>query len=189
MEDPVAKIRQECWDQALHTFATAHIFERRARSLRWRLRALTFLGIAVPATVGGVIIAFGTNDQSLLVILWLAGILGLVQLIGSIWALVAKWDDAYAYALESIAENHRFSNSFASLGKNPPAPDELRTRQDFLEADNGHRRDSDYKQGITEEEKRRGMRAGLLQFRRTCVACGEIPVSLRASDCGVCGQF
>lgn len=50
-----------------------------------------FLGIAVPAAVGGVVFSFG-NARVLPWILGIAGVLGTVQLIATIWSVVAEWN-------------------------------------------------------------------------------------------------
>jgi mobilome CxxCx(11)CxxC protein len=189
-QDPADAVRKHCWEEAFHGFATAHMFEHRAHSLRWKLRTLAFLGIAVPASVGALVLAFGVNDSAVPVVLTIAGILSILQLVGSIWSLTSKWEDQYAYALQSITANHRLSDSFKELGERPPATfDELKTRAAFLDADNGHRSGLDYQQGLTDAEKRRGHRAALRQFRKKCATCSIVPDSLEPTDCGTCGKF
>jgi len=183
------KLREKCWNDAFYTFGTAWIFEKRASKLRRRLRILTFLGIAVPLALGGTVASFGLDFKYLGLIILLAGILSIVQLIGSVWALVAKWEDEYAYSLESVVGNYGLSNKFKELGENPPQSEELRIKISLLDAENRLRKDSDYKHVITEKEKRMGHRAALRQFHRACVACKEIPTSMKSSDCDVCGNF
>lgn len=166
------------------------MFERRARPLRWKLRALTFLGIATPLALGGLVAAFGVNDRAVPVALWIAGVLGIVQLIGSAWSLTAKWDDQYAYAIQSIADNHRLADDFKALGQRPPADlSELTTRAAVLDAENRTRSNQDYAQGLSDKEKRRGHRAALQQFQRKCATCGVVPTTMDAGDCGTCGKF
>jgi mobilome CxxCx(11)CxxC protein len=166
------------------------MFEQRARPLRRQLRALTFLGVATPLALGALVAAFGVNDRAVPVALWIAGVLGIVQLIGSAWSLTAKWDDQYAYALQSIADNHRLSDDFKALGERPPSDlSELTTRAAVLDAENQTRSTLDYAQGLTDKEKRRGHRAALHQFQRQCATCGVKPTSMDASDCGTCGRF
>lgn len=180
-------LRQQCWDNALHALGTSAIFERRANTYRQRLRLLTFLGIVVPLAVGGMVLSFGTAPNYLPIVLTVAGILGLIQLIGSAWALVARWDDSLAYALESTTSNSRIANEYEQLARNPPT--DIDTRVQIITAEDRLRSDLDTKQGITEEEKRRGMRAALRQYKRPCATCGKIPDSMIATDCPTCGQF
>jgi mobilome CxxCx(11)CxxC protein len=183
------KTREKCWNEAFYAFGTAWIFEKRASRLRGRLRILTFLGIAVPLALGGTVASFGLDFRYLGLIIILAAILSIIQLIGSAWALVAKWEDEYAYSLESAVINYGLSNKYKELGENLPESEELRIKMSLLDAENRLRKDSDLKHVITEKEKRMGHRAALRQFRRTCVACGEIPTSMKGSDCNVCGDF
>lgn len=188
--DTTDVIRKDCWDQAIYAYGTAWIFEQRAKRSRLLLRLLDFLGIAVPVTVGGIILSFGTTPNYLPYIITAAGVLSIVQLVMSVWSLVARWEDALVYAEQSISSNHRLSREYESLGKNPPPelPD-LRLRHTLLEKENQLRSELDNKQGLTEKEKRAGLRAGLRQFQRRCVACGQIPQSMKPSDCDVCGNF
>jgi mobilome CxxCx(11)CxxC protein len=180
----------QCWDSAIHNFGTAYVFECRARRLRAMLRKLTFLGIIVPVFVGGIVTTYGTQFKYIGWVLSLAGILGLIQLVASIWALIAKWDDEYAYAQESTSSNYDLSNRFKTLAQNPPSTiAEFKTKLEFLNAENQRRSDLDYRQAITDAEKRKGLRAALRSFERACTACKKVPTSMEPSECDVCGKF
>lgn len=179
-------VRQTCWQRAVHAYGSAAIFERRAQGLQRRLKALTFLGIAVPVTVGGVIMSFGLATPNLGTILIAAGVLSIAQLVGSIWSLVSRWDSSLAYALESATENHRLSSQFEKLGVTAPA--DLAVRFEWSEAAYQARSDTDVRQTITPSEKRYGLRVGLQRFQRSCVACGQIPDPGRPTACSTCGK-
>lgn len=184
------KLREKCWKEAIYTFGTASIFEKRASRLRKLLKMLTFLGIAVPIFLGGTITSFGVDFKYLGLIIVIASILGIAQLVGSVWALVAKWEDEYAYSQESTVSNYSLSKNYRELGENPPSAfEEFRINTSLLDTENRIRCDSDYKHSISDKEKRRGHRATLRQFRRACDACKKIPASMKASDCDVCGNF
>lgn len=180
-------IRQECWRRAVEAFGTAHIFEDRARSNRCKLRLLEFSGLAVPLLVGVAVLAFGLEAEFLDEAVTAAAIAAGLQLVVTLWALVAGWDDEFGYAKESAADNHRLSKLFAKLARTDP--DDLETQFEIRDAEYTAREQSDYQRGITEKEKRKGMRAGLRRFQRQCSACGEVPESLEPSDCSVCGNF
>src|SRR5215213_3709032 len=109
--------RQECWKLALEAFGTKYIFEKRAAKLRRQLNLLTFFGIAVPATVGAIVLSFSAVPSLLPYVLTLAGILGVAQVVVTVWSVVYKWQDELVYASESINANDRLSSSFAWLGK------------------------------------------------------------------------
>ncbi len=153
-----------------------------------RLRTLTFLGIVVPAFVGGVVVASG--DKYLWIILTIASILGLFQLVMSIWAAAAKWDDAFAYATESLTSNQQLSNAYKDLASNPPSSAAAFRRQlKPINIENKYREAQDLKQGITGAEKKAGLRAALRQFQSKCVDCRNVPTSMEPTDCPICGKF
>lgn len=184
------KTRQACWDHALLCFGTAYIFERRANDLRGRVRLLTFLGIVVPVSVGSVVASFGTNTPVLPFVLVTAGVLSLLQLIGSVWSLAAKWNDALAYTMKSNSTNKSLSLRYRDLAENPPLDDTAFSHQfQLLQTEYRRQSEDDENQGVTEKEKRRGMRAGLREFQRKCSACHKVPVSMKPTDCDVCGNF
>lgn len=184
------ELKNRCLDNALYAFGTAFIFEKRASKYKKRFNCLAFLGIAVPALFGGFVLSFGADFPFKALVLILTSVLGLFQLVFSIWSLVAKWDDAFAYAQESVSANYRLSANFNELAANPP--DNLKDFEisyRLLKIENDFRIDRDNQQYITEKEKRMGMRAGLRQFKRACAACKQVPVSLKSTNCDVCGNF
>jgi mobilome CxxCx(11)CxxC protein len=183
-------LREDCWTQALYAFGTAAIFEQRSRILGRKLRVLDFLGIGVPLAVGGVVTSFSLASQHLELAVLIAGIVSVPQLILTAWSLVSRWEDSYAYALESMADNYRFAQKYESLGRNPPNNlREFQFRRELLNAESSYRDSLDYKQGLSDKEKRRGMQVALRQYQRPCAGCGEVPKSLKPTDCSVCGQF
>jgi len=183
-------LKKICLDNALYAFGTAYIFEKRASKYKRIFNILTFLGIVVPASFGGLVLSFGTDFRFKEIIILIISILGLLQLVLSIWSLVAKWDDSLAYAQESLSANYRLSANFKELAENPP--DNLKDFEisyRFLKVENDSRNDRDNQQLVSGKEKRMGMRAGLRQFKRVCAVCHQVPVSLKPSDCEVCGNF
>jgi mobilome CxxCx(11)CxxC protein len=183
-------ICQESWDRAVHAYGIAAVFQKRAKSYGSLIRALTFMGIIVPLLIGGVVVGFGIHASHLEFLLGIAAFVGLIQLFCSAWSLVYKWDDKLAYSLESAAENLALSSEFEELGKlaTHPPPD-LEVRSAAAKAKDEARRASDAKQGLWEQQLRIAHRAGLRQFRRACVKCGQIPYSMEPTDCPVCGRF
>lgn len=187
--DPTSQIRSECWESAFHLFGTKCIFEQRTHALRLRLRLLAFLGIAVPAIIGSSVAAFGTDFAGLTIVLTIGSIVGIFQLVTSIWALTAKWDDGFAFANEAMVSNQQLSTAFQSLAKNPATELEVvKSKFDLLNVEKISRDSQDERQGISPAEKRFGMRAALRQFRRCCVCCKKIP-PIKPSKCDVCGNF
>ena len=183
-------IRKQCWTEAVHCFATAFVFEDRARRLKKRGRLLTFLGIVLPASVGATAAAFGLDSPMAAgVLTWTAGV-GVVQLIGSIWSLVNRWDDDFAYFQEAHSANRVFFDRFCKLAKNPPEKVEDASRQlELIEVESNARSITDEKQGFSEDEKRMGMRAALRELGMKCAGCDVVPKTMDPSNCGVCGSF
>lgn len=157
--DSLGGVREDCWTQALYAFGTAMIFKWRARRLGRRLRALTFIGIGVPLGVGGAMLSFSMKPSSLSKILVVASALLFIQLIWSAWALVAKWDDRCAYAIESMTDNFRLAYAYAYLAEH--APVDITHRFEVIEAERSARESRDNQQDLTQKENRRGMRAAL----------------------------
>jgi mobilome CxxCx(11)CxxC protein len=184
------RICKDCWDRALYAYGTAVVFRKRSRLYRGLIRVLTFMGIIVPALIGGVVIGFGTNAAYLTTMLWLASLAGVIQLFFSVWAVVNKWDDKLEYSLESVAENFELSSTFQQLGSLAPEPPaDLQVRFVAAQAKDDARRAADDKKGLTEKELRYGHRAGLRQFQRRCEKCKIVPVAMDSTDCPVCGRF
>lgn len=183
-------LRIQSWDEAVHTYGTGYIFERRANKYRWLLRTVAFLGLVVPLTIGGIYLSFHSQQKLLDVSITIAGILGILQLIISVWSLASRWEETYSYALESLSANYSISSRFEKLGRfPPPKPSDLQMQFEVLQTENNLRTEQDNKQGITDKEKRMGMRAALRKFQRKCAGCQRVPISMKPSNCDVCGNF
>jgi len=182
-------IRRESSIEALHCFATAHVFEVRANILRQRIRMLTFLGLVVPGVVGLTFTSFGANSRLTTTLVVLGSILLILQFIGSMWSLVQGWDANFAYALESMSANRSFYERFKDLSCDTLEEREADLRYQLLQRESQARSKEDEKQGFTENEKRMGMRAGLRHLQRECAACHQVPTSMTPTNCDVCGNF
>src|SRR5581483_7115510 len=173
-----AEKRRICADNALRCFGTAYIFEGRARKIRWRVRLIVFLGIAGPAALGATIALIGVKSAYAETATWIAGLIGFVQLVASIWSLVSNWDTDLAYAIESKSENYRLADEFDKLGKTTSLPDEgFEVEFKVLETQADLRSQLDSRVDVVDSEKRMGMRAGLRRFQRACAGCGAVPTS------------
>lgn len=189
-------IRTECWNNALHSYGTSYIFSKRASFKNKKLKALTFLGIIVPVTVGGIVTTYDSIDKSTLNWIFLiAGSSSLLQLILSVLSLVYKWDDSYLYYLESSIDNSLISKEFENLFKkyNPEYTEvnlrELQDEKNKTDLKYSIRLSNDSKFPFTERENREGMRYALRYFKRKCEGCGLVPKDMNPANCGVCGNF
>ncbi len=182
--------RRNCHEFALRCFGTAYIFERRVAPLRIALKVLAFSSLAGPISIGALVVAVGTTANLVLWALAVAAALSVIQIILSLWSLVARWQDNLSYYLESKVDNYTLADRFYSLGNNTVLPDN-KWRIDFsvLDALGYNRTQLDLRHDITDEEKRMGMRSALRQYQRKCTACQKIPNSLDTFNCSVCGSF
>lgn len=181
--------RSLCWDNAIHAFGTAYVFQQRAQRLKTRLQWVNYVGVAVPLLVGSLVLAFG-QFELLPVVIAIAGAIGIVQIILNLWAISGRWVEDYSYAIMSIASNDSLSVRYRELGQNPPAKlNDLRGMYDQLRVEDRTRREQDHQHEISDSEHRMGMRAALRQFQRACAGCDKVPTSMEPSDCGICGNF
>lgn len=190
-ENQRESIQSKCWDSALQAYGTAELFRGRAHRYQRRIRFLQVLGIGLPVAAGSILLDLGSDLPTIIpFVFWLAAILGAVQLVLSVWALIAKWEDNYAAAQTSQAINNHLADSFEQLAKYPEQDSKLYTaRFDWLHVEDQARRSIDYQLGYTKEEQRAAHRAGLYRFQRSCGGCNNVPESLSPTDCDACGNF
>lgn len=182
--------RRSCADQALHAYGTAYIFERRAATLRNKLRAVAFLGIAGPASVGAIIGTYNLSPEQIRIILGVAGTIAVVQLMISIWSLTSGWDRDLSDFLELKNENYELSRKYEEHGNATQLSiEQFQATFNELDKVREYVRKSSDKHDVSEKEKRMGMRYALRKFQRPCAGCGIVPKDLKSTDCGVCGSF
>ncbi|MEX2375003.1 MAG: mobilome CxxCx(11)CxxC protein [Dehalococcoidia bacterium] len=186
MEEVEVSLRQQAWKGAIDCFGTAHIFERRARRLKYATRALDFGAVGVPAVVGALALADWLTGW----VLAAATLLLLLQLTLAVWSATASWTERLGFCSQSAADNSHLSRRYRRLAEAPPRDtNELRRELELIHVEYDYRSRSDEQQHVTERERKRGHRAGLRQFGRACHACGRVPGDMTSTDCGVCGQF
>lgn len=189
MKSEIETILCECWDRSLECFGTAWIFEQRADRLTLKLSLLTYVSVAIPIIIGTLVGAFGRDVISAQLLVW-AGVLGLLQVVTSLWAIVDGWVGKQATATQAMSNNYRFSDRYHDLAKRPPdVVTELRRQFDLTDAEEKGYSGSDMQQGISDPERRAGMRAALRQFGRPCDGCHITPTDMSATACGICGNF
>ncbi|AZQ59779.1 hypothetical protein EJ994_13595 [Maribacter sp. MJ134] len=184
------KLRLECWNNALHSFALSYIFDKKAKKNSFNTNLLKVFGIVVPITVGATAMGYDLDSNTLKLIITLAIPLTIFQLIFSVFAVVYKWDDVLAYSYEASQDLSLLSDEFRKLGNLPPEDySELDQKFEVLNTRFKSRSQQNTKYNISEKELRKGMRYGLREFQRKCIGCKEIPNSMKSSDCHVCGKF
>lgn len=182
-----SRLRQECWEKRFYSFGTAKIFERRARALAKQRRLINFLGLASPLVIGAFAAAFTLDSAALrYVVVPIAGAFSVVQAVVSAWAIVARWDERYDYAVAATKANTRLTGEFDTLAA---APRIAAREVESLRAEYARQEREDTAQHITDREKRYAMRSALFQYQSKCATCGVIPKNMTPSTCDSCGNF
>lgn len=190
LDDDYDNLRQDCWNDALHSFGTAYIYSKRSQKIGKLLKLNNFLGIIVPVIIGGIVTSYNISADILEIILILAAPISIIQLILSVLSLTNKWDDSYSYYLESTNDNSQLSNDYNNLGRYPPeGKNDFKGKKDIIDVKYQIRNTNDSKYPLSDKEKREGMRYSLRNFRRSCAGCDIKPVDMKSTNCGVCGDF
>jgi len=188
--DPLHEQRQHCIAEALHCFGTSAVFGERARLLRRRIGAISYLGVALPGLVGVAVASFGIAAGVTAIFIGVAAACSIPLFALSAWSLAQNWPDQLAYAEESRTANRRLSDAFARMAKDQTLSQRAyKTDLRLLDQENDARSTLDEKRYVSEDEKRFGMRAALRQLQKTCAGCSRVPQSLDSTDCDVCGNF
>ncbi|HCT7915535.1 mobilome CxxCx(11)CxxC protein [Pseudomonas xantholysinigenes] len=179
---------KRCAEKEIYAYGTAYIFESRSRSLRFGLRILSFLSLAVPVSVGGIAMA-AANAKLLPVIVTISGLLSIPLFVITLWSLVFRWEERLAASENACKANSELKNGWEDLARYKGADAEEKFSA-LLERDRVQE-EIDKKQDVTAKEKRRMMRASLIQYRRKCATCGVQPISMsvKGSSCATCGDF
>jgi mobilome CxxCx(11)CxxC protein len=189
-EQKYIKLRQDSWENSIHSFGKAYIFNKRAERYGVLLNSLKVFGIVVPVTIGATASGYGFDSELLKWTITISIPLTIIQLIYSVFAVVYKWDDNLGYAYETVKDHNNLSDDFKKLGKLPPENyDDLNNKFNILETKLRSRVEQDFKHGLTERELRMGMRFALREFKKQCYGCNQIPISMESTDCDVCGKF
>lgn len=181
--------RRECADYALHAYGAAFIFEKRASRIQNNIRILSFLGVAVPASVGAIVGSYSLNSLQMGVVLTVASTIAIGQLLLSIWSLSSGWDGKLSEYLDQKNKNYEISDKFRKLG-NETMHDFATFQKELekLDIERNYIKQATDRHTITEKEKRKGMRYALRKFQRPCAGCGNVPTDMKSTNCGVCGQ-
>lgn len=189
-KDKHDRLRQDAWNNSLFSYGYGYLFSHRANKLKTRLNWITFLGIIVPILIGGIVTTYGTTSPILKYLLIITAPISIAQLVISVWSIVANWNSAYAYYLETSLDNYNLAEKYENLGKYPPKEnEELKAELDKIDILRSIRDKQDSKYPLTDKEKRKGMRYALRKYKRECAGCEKIPTDMKSTKCGVCGNF
>ncbi len=184
------QIRQECWDKALHSLGTSYIFSLKASNFKMRIRLISVLGVIAPLLLGATAAAYGLDSKLTTLALSVTAPIAIFQIVFSGISLNYKWDDQFAYALESQTDNRIISEHFQHLGKYSASDiNELEKQFEIWKAKDNARAVQDDKIKFTDKENRKGMRYALWIRQKECATCKTIPTSMTPTQCMTCGNF
>lgn len=192
MTEPVDRkeILAEIKHQEFLAYGTAQIFEKRANTLKLLRAWLTFLGIVMPITVGGVYLAFSKSTELIEWTVTLAGVIGVFQLGLSTWALVSGWDNKYESAIKSMQGNVSICNRCKRFFNAPPI-DDIDLMKGFNQILNDVEMQElvDLSQHVSQKEKQYAYVSSLSFYGGLCHACDQSPNQFdTSSTCRSCGQ-
>lgn len=185
-------MRQNAWDNALHAHGTLEVFSSRSRRLKRITRTRDFLGLAVPICIVFVATTEWIREirdfQSFA--LAVLSVVTLIQFLMAAWSLIARWDEELAYCTRATRDSYELKQAWQRIGRNDV--DDIQTEYKVRSAQQSIIDSHDIEKDVTNAEKIRGMRLGLIEFQRECASCKRVPRSRRppwrpAEKCAVCG--
>lgn len=187
MDERTKTLIRECREKEFHAYGTSKIFERRAKTYRNYINILTFLGIVVPVSIGAVVLSFGTEWKYLAGVLVVASVISLLQLVISVWSIVASWSGKLEIASNAIQGNTRLYNEWKALADHPD--EKLESKVQEVRRLNQEQEMNDLRQDISDKEKRFAMHESLFYYKRPCQTCEQVPKSKKATNCDMCGNY
>ena len=146
------------------------------------------LGILIPVLLGGIVTSYYTDSQIMKLALFITAPLALIQLgLSTVLTVLGSDGQLSSYSRKSV-EYNLLNSEFEHLGKFPDDNYESYSKkyEILLERERGVSKDNS---NIKDKELRMGMRYALRNYRRACAGCGQTPVSMKPTNCEVCGNF
>ncbi len=183
------RLRNKSHDLSFHSFGTSYIFRQRATYYNRLLRIITVLGILAPLLIGATVLGYG-EYKFLNFALKIAIAISVFQVALSAISLVYNWNDELSYAFESAQSHDSLYDQFKNLGEFPPGDfKEAYCQFELINTLLRARNEQDTRRQIKDWESRMGMRYALREYQKECVECKKVPMSMKATDCPVCGNF
>lgn len=183
-------LRRECWNYSFQSFGYAYIFDKRASKYSTYINWLTVFGILTPSIIGATALGYGIKNILLEKMIIMAIPITIIQFIFSVLSIIFKWSDELSHSYESSQAYSSLYYDFRRLAKYPPNTyNELKHDFELLELEYIKQNQQDLKHNIKEYELRKGMRYMLREHKKECVGCKIIPISMKSTDCPVCGNY
>lgn len=184
---PDADMIQFCWEKEFHAFGTKCFFERRANSLRLKLKLLSWASLVVPLAVATLLGSFDSPQVTFWTKL-VSGLLGGALTFIGLWAVVAGWTDSLSKAERAMLASIGLGDSWREM-KTYGGVD-FDTRLAALKERDRAQEQLDQLEGVSMKDKAWMMRAALFHFRKPCQACNVVPTSLKFGKhtCAMCAN-
>lgn len=189
MEQTISeKIRIDAGNLALDALGYYYIYSQKIKKLERWLKASKVLGIIVPVFLGGMLSTYSTYPEFIQATLLITGPIALGQLVLSAYLTITGADEALVSHSSRAAEYNILAQSFTQLMRYPDNDEQIfKGRFELLQE--RERQIGKGNLGVSDKERRKGMRYGLWINQRKCAGCKETPKSLEPSNCNVCGNF
>lgn len=188
MENFIDKIRADCWDKALDCFGFSYIYSKKIDSLNIWLRLTKVLGIMIPVLLGGLVSSYYSNLSIINWAIIITSPIALAQLIVSTYLTIIGSDEKVNTYSTKAVEYNLLNSEFENLA-NFPLGDEKEHQNKYNVLLERFRGVSKENHNISDKDLRKGMRAGLRNYKRACVSCKIVPTSMVATKCDICGNF
>lgn len=188
MENNIEKLRQDCWDKTLDAIGFGYIYQMKIKKINHWLRASKILGIVIPVFLGGVLTSAYNTPEHLKIAIWITSPFALGQLVLSTILTINGADENILKYSTKAAEYSVLETEFRQLARYPNQNEfeYLKRFEILIEREKGIGKGN---LEVSDREKRIGMRFGLRELSRACVGCEKIPLSMKATDCDICGKF
>ena len=187
MENKKEKIRQDCWDKTLDSIGNSYIYQVKIKKINYWLRISKILGIVIPVFLGGVLTSY-KSENYLEILIIITTPLALFQLVLSTILTINGADENILKYSTKSAEYSVLESEFRQMARYPIENDNeyLKKYEILLEREKGIGKGNIE---VTDKEKRMGMRFGLRELSRECVGCKKTPLSMKSTNCDICGNF
>lgn len=188
MENNIDKIRTDCWDKTLDAIGYSYIYLLKIKKINFWLRISKILGIIIPVFLGGVLTSTYNSPEYISLAIWITSPFAIIQLLLSTILTINGADENVLRYSTKAAEYSVIETEFRQMARYPII-DEFEYLKKFeilIEREKGISKGN---LEVTDKEKRIGMRFGLRELSRSCVGCNETPLSMKTSNCDICGNF
>lgn len=188
MEDLKKKMRNNCWDKALDSFAYSYIYSKKIQRINLLLRWTKVLGILIPVLLGTLLTAYYGNKNLLDLAIYITTPVAIGQLLISSYLTVVGAEEKVNSCIQKSVEYSLLNSEIEYLANFPDSNEQLfqNKYEILIERERGISKGN---HDISDQELRMGMRFGLRQYRRACAGCNETPTSMKPTKCDVCGNF